>query len=29
MAKLFFSAATILSFLVFSYFSKAFGDPLE
>ena len=27
MAKLFFSAAAILSFLVFSYFSKAFGDP--
>ena len=27
MAKRFFSAATILSFLVFSYFSKVFGDP--
>jgi hypothetical protein len=27
MAKLFFSGAAILSFLVFSNFSKAFGDP--
>ena len=27
MAKLFSSAVAILSFLVFSYFSKAFGDP--
>jgi len=25
--NVFFSAATILSFLVFSYFSKVFGDP--